>query len=190
MTTRIPLLDVEALEGPVGDALRGRRSKLNIVAMMAHAQGCVVQQLQLGRAVNSEQDLDPLSRELLILLTAHLEDGEYVWRQHVPIAIQHGASREKISALEKGDIASKAFSPDERALLVYGAQVVRGGAVDEVTFRAAARRYSHRELVEAILAIGYYMTMNRITSATLTPLEAPDVEQPPSLDRQPGTVAR
>src|SRR3546814_7834794 len=58
--------------------------------MMAPAQGCVVQQLQLGRAVNSQQDLDPLSRELLILLAAHLDEGEYVWRQHVPIAVRHG----------------------------------------------------------------------------------------------------
>ena len=171
--TRVSLLDVEVLEGPVGDALRARPGKLNIVAMMAHAQGCVVQQLQLGRAINSEQDLDPLSRELLILLAAHLDGGEYVWRQHVPIAVRHGASQAKIDALEKGDIASKAFSPDERALLAYGAQVVSGGQVDEVTFRAAARRYSHRELVEAILAIGYYMTMNRITAATLTPFETP-----------------
>jgi alkylhydroperoxidase family enzyme len=53
--------------------------------------------------------------------------------------------------------------------------VVRGGEVDDLTFRAAARRYSHRELVEGILAIGYYMTMNRLTTATQTPLEAPEV---------------
>ncbi|WP_176595476.1 MULTISPECIES: carboxymuconolactone decarboxylase family protein [Sphingobium] len=178
--SRVPLLDIALLEGPVGDALRARPGKLNIVGMMAHAQGCVVQQLQLGRAVNSQQDLDPLSRELLVLLAAHLDGGEYVWRQHVPIAVRHGASQAKIDALEKGAIASNAFSPDERALLAYGAQVIRGGQVDEVTFRAAARRYSHRELVEAILAIGYYMTMNRITAATLTPLEASDDAPPAS----------
>src|SRR3546814_5506563 len=76
--SRVPPLDIDVLEGPVGDALRERPGKLNIVSMMAHAQGCVVQQLQLGRAVNSQQDLDPLSRELLILLAAHLDEGEYV----------------------------------------------------------------------------------------------------------------
>src|SRR3546814_3249846 len=104
--------------------------------MMAHAQGCVVQQLQLGRAVNSQQDLDPLSLELLILLAAHLDEGEYVWRQHVPIAVRHGASEAKIDALAKGAITSKAFSPDERALFAYGAQVIRGGQVDEEIGRA------------------------------------------------------
>ncbi|WP_157219543.1 carboxymuconolactone decarboxylase family protein [Flavisphingomonas formosensis] len=172
---RVPLVDIESLEGPVGDALRSRPGKLNIVGMMAHAQGCVVEQLQLGRSVNSQQDLDALSRELLVLLAAHLDGGEYVWRQHVPIAERHGATKAKIDALGKGDIASKAFSADERALLAYGAQVIRGGQVDDITFRAAARRYSHRELVEAILAIGYYMTMNRLTAATCTPLEVSQV---------------
>src|SRR3546814_10648091 len=106
--------------------------------------------------------------------------------QHVPSAVRHEASEAKIDALAKGAITSKAFSPDERALLAYGAQVIRGGQVDEVTFRAAARRYSHRELIEAILAIGYFMTMNRLTAATLTPLEIADTEQSskPSRDRK------
>src|SRR3546814_18131438 len=84
-------------------------------------------------------------RERLIRLAAHLDEGEYVWRQHVPIAVRHGASEAKIDALAKGAITSKAFSPDERALLAYGAQVIRGGQVDEVTFRAAARRYRSEE---------------------------------------------
>jgi alkylhydroperoxidase family enzyme len=114
------------------------------------------------------------------LLAAHLDGGQYVWRQHVPIAIRHGASQEKIDAVERGDRASKVFSLDERALLAFGSQVVRGGEMDEPTFRAAVRRYSHRELIEAILAIGYYMTMNRIAAATLTPFEASEGEQAPS----------
>lgn len=185
--SRVPLVDIEALEGPVGDALRSRAGKLNIVGVMAHAQGCVVQQLQLGRAVNSDQDLDALSRELLILLAARIDGGEYVWRQHVPIAVRHGATQAKIDALEKGDIASKAFSADERALLAYGVQVIRGGQVDDIRFRAAARRYSHRELVEAILAIGYYMTMNRLTAATRTPLEAADIAPSPDPSIGPST---
>lgn len=180
MKSRVPLLDIDAMGGPVGEALRARPGKLNIINMMAHAQSCVLPQLQLGRAVNSTQELDPLSRELLILLAAYLDGGQYVWRQHVPIAIRHGASAEKIEALEKGDIGSKAFSRDERVLLAYGRQVVAGGDIDEVTFRAAVRRYSYRELVEAILAIGYYMTMNRLTRATLIPFEVLEAEQAPA----------
>lgn len=172
MMSRVPLLDIDRLNGPVGDALRARGGKLNIIGVMAHAQGCVLQQLQLGRAVNSQQDLDPLSRELLILLAAHIDGGQYIWRQHVPIAVKHGATEPQIDALKRGDIKSGAFSADERALLAYGDSVIRGGHVDELTFRAVARRYSERELVEAILAVGYYMTMNRLTAATRTPLEA------------------
>lgn len=175
--SRVPLVDIERLDGPVGDALRARPDKINIVSMMAHAEGCVLQQLQLGRAVNSEQDLDPLSRELLILLAAHLDEGQYVWRQHVPIAIKHGVTPAQIDALRQGDVMSPAFSADERALLAYGHSVIRGGHVDDPTFRAVARRYSRRELVEAILAVGYYMTMNRLTAATQTPLESGEFNQ-------------
>lgn len=176
--TRMPLLDIETLEGPVGGALRARPGRLNIIGMMAHAEGCVIQQLQLGHAVNSEQHLDPGARELLILLAAHLDGGEYVWRQHAPIALRHGIAQAKIDALGQGDIGSGVFAPDERVLLAFGAQVVSGGHVDNATFEAAAACHSHRELVEAILVIGYYMTMNRITAATMTPLETAEAEQP------------
>src|SRR3546814_5322454 len=77
----------------------------------------------------------------------HLDEGEYVWRQHVPIAVRHGASEAKIDALAKGAITSKAFSPDERALLAYGAQVIRGGQVD--------RSEEHTSELQSLMRISY-----------------------------------
>jgi alkylhydroperoxidase family enzyme len=56
-------------------------------------------------------------------------------------------------------------------VLAFGAQVIRGSHVEDDVFERAARHFTGRELVEAILAIGYYMTMNRLTEATRTPLE-------------------
>jgi alkylhydroperoxidase family enzyme len=167
---RLPLVDVDTVEGPVGDALRAA-ARLNIIAMMAHATSCVLPQLAIGRAVMTEQSLPPLHRELLILLAARMDGGRYVWAQHCPIAEGLGATTEALTALEALDTTASVFDDAERAVLAFGAQVIGGGEVDDAVFDRVLRHLTAQQVVEAILAIGYYMTMNRITNATRTPLE-------------------
>lgn len=168
---RLPLVDIETMQGEVGETLRSLPMRLNIIAMAANAETCIIPQLQLGQAVMTGQLLAPLHRELLILLAAAIDDSPYVWSQHTTIAMQVGADESKIAALKSLDLSSEAFDDKERALLAFGQQVVRGAHVDDAAFANVASHFNAREIMEAILAIGYYMTMNRITAVTRTPLE-------------------
>src|SRR3546814_6758778 len=84
--SRLPLIDIETMEGPAGDTLRSLPMRMNIIAMAAHANTCVIPQLMLGNAVMNEQSLSGLRRELLILLAARLDGAQYVWSQHRVIA--------------------------------------------------------------------------------------------------------
>ncbi|MGI5132999.1 carboxymuconolactone decarboxylase family protein [Pseudonocardia sp. CA-107938] len=167
---RLPLVDIDSVEGPVGVALRAS-ARLNIIAMMAHAPTCVLPQLAIGRAVMTEQSLPALQRELLILLAARMDGGRYVWAQHRSIAEGLGATSAALAALDALDTAATVFDDAERAILAFGVQVVRGGDVDDAVFERARQHFTAQQIVEAILAIGYYMTMNRLTNATRTPLE-------------------
>lgn len=169
--SRLPLVDIETMAGPEGDTLRAFPMRLNIVAMAAHARTSVLPQLNLGRAVMTEQVLAPLKRELLILLAARLDGSQYVWSQHRAIAEQLGASAAMVDAIETLDLTSAAFNEADQALLTFGAQVVRGGDVQDQVFETLSGYLSPQEIVEAIIAIGYYMTMNRLTVVTRTPLE-------------------
>ena len=168
---RLELVDIETMTGEVGDALRARPARLNIVAMMAHAHTSVLPQLGLGRAVMTQQALDPIQRELLILLSARLDQCQYVWTQHRPLAEGLGATAAMLDAVEALDLSSASFDQPTRVLLRFGRQVIEGGEVGDEVFEQAMRHFSGGELVEAIIAIGYYMTMNRIATATQTPLE-------------------
>ncbi|HEY0940006.1 MAG TPA: carboxymuconolactone decarboxylase family protein [Steroidobacter sp.] len=168
---RLPLVDIETMEGPVGDTLRAAPMRLNIISMMAHAKTCVLPQLGLGRAVMTEQALPALRRELLILLAARMDGCQYVWSQHRPIAERVGATAAMLDAIQALDLSSRAFPEADQALLFFGMQVIRGGEVEDQVFERAARHFDAQQIVEAIVAIGYYMTMNRLTLATRTPLE-------------------
>jgi alkylhydroperoxidase family enzyme len=165
---RLPLIEPEAATGDAGRVLRKAPVPLNVFRMMAHAETCVVPQLRLGNAILARQQLSHRHRELLILLTARLEGGAYEWRQHVPIALGVGVTREQIDAIERDDLGAAVFPPAEQALLAFGRQVVENVRVSDDVFAEAHRHFDDREIVEAILAIGFYMTLARLTEATET----------------------
>src|SRR3546814_3123996 len=52
--SRLPLIDIETMEGPAGDTLRSLPMRMNIIAMAAHANTCVIPQLMLGNARSEE----------------------------------------------------------------------------------------------------------------------------------------
>lgn len=171
--SRLPLVDPDTATGEAGEALRAAVVKLNIFKMMAHAETCAVPQMRLGGAILAKQDLSHHLRELLILLVANLEGGAYEWVQHVPIAEGVGVPPAQIAAIGEGELTASVFDSAEQALLAFGRQVIETVRVEDAVFAEAKRWFSDREIVEAILTIGFYMTMVRLTEATCTPIDPP-----------------
>ena len=168
---RLPLIDPATASGEVGAAFAAVPVKLNLFRMMAHAESCMVSQMRLGGDILARQALGHQPRELLILLVAALEGGAYEWRQHAPIALGLGVTQAQVDAIERRDLCAPVFSASDRALLAFAAQVIESVRVDDAVFAETKRHFSDREIVEAILAIGYYMTMTRLTEATQTDLD-------------------
>jgi alkylhydroperoxidase family enzyme len=160
---RVPLVGPDPKPGEI---------RLNLMRVLAHAEATAGPQLQLGGTILGKQMLGDIPRELLVLLTAKLEGGEYEWVQHVPIAKHVGISDEQIGALERLDLTSSLFNEAERSLLAFGRQVVEDVRVGGDVFEAMSRHFSHREIVESILTCGFYMTMARVTEALEVPIDA------------------
>ena len=165
---RLSLIDPQQATGDVAKALAYLPVKLNIFRMMAHADTCTIPQMRLGGAILSRQKLSHHDRELLILLVAAIEGGEYEWRQHVPIAEGVGVAKTEIEALGKKDLTSSVFGAPRQALLAFAREVIENVRVKDGVFAEVKKYFSAQEIVEAILAIGFYMTMARLTEATET----------------------
>jgi alkylhydroperoxidase family enzyme len=168
---RLPLIDPEATTGDIRASFDRMAVKLNIFRMMAHAETNMIPVMRLGNSILHRQKLSAVNRELLILMVAKLEGGEYEWRQHVPIALGVGVTRPQIDALERGSYDDKAFNEAERALLAFGREVTEKVRVPEQVFARMRDHYSGQEIVEAIFAIGFYMMMARLTEATEVDLD-------------------
>ncbi|SFP99634.1 Carboxymuconolactone decarboxylase family protein [Bradyrhizobium sp. Ghvi] len=168
---RLPLIDPETTSGDIRASFDRMPVKLNIFRMMAHAQANMIPAMRLGSSILHKQKLSAVNRELLILQAAQLEGGAYEWRQHVPIALGVGCTQAQVDAVECGDYDAAAFSEAERALLKFGREVVENVRVPDAIFAAARAHFSDQEIVESIVALGFYMMMARVTEATETDLD-------------------
>jgi alkylhydroperoxidase family enzyme len=169
----VPYPDIEKLSAQAREALAAAPVQLNIFKMMANAETCYVPLGRLGGAILSRQKLDAKLRELGILMVAKIEGGEYEWIEHVPIAISVGATREQIEAIDHHAIEKPCFDERERAVLRLTEEVVNNVRASEAAVEAAMCFLSPREMVELILAIGFYMMMARLTETTRTDLDPP-----------------
>jgi len=168
---RLPLIDPETTSGDIRASFDRMPVKLNIFRMMAHAEANMIPAMRLGNSILHKQKLSAVNRELLILQAAQLEGGAYEWRQHVPIALGVGATQAQIEAVERGDYSDASLNEAERALLVFGREVVEKVRVQDAVFAGVRKHFSDQEIVETIVALGFYMMMARLTEATETDLD-------------------
>ena len=139
--------------------------------MLPHAPTFVRGFGQLGTSILSEAKLDARLRELLILRIGRQSPAPYEWQQHVPIGRSCGVSDEEIAALERDDLAAACFDERDRAALRLTDELLVAPRASDAALQDMRRRFSDRELCEAVLTIGYYMMVARFLETTGVDLE-------------------
>ena len=92
----------------------------------------------------------------------------------LPIALGVGVTQKQIDGIEQGNSDDAAFNAAEQALLAFGREVIDNVARPRAgVFHAMRKHFSEQEIVRSILAIGFYMTMARLTEATEVDLDPP-----------------
>ncbi len=170
---RLPYVDPRSAPDPVRETLERLPVQLNIFRMMAHAETCFRPFLRLGTAILAEQQLDAKLRELAILRIGRMSDAAYEYGQHVPIAKAVGATEAQVEAIERGDIDASCFDDVERLVLRFTTELVQEVKATDAVFAGMRARFPPREIVELIMAIGFYMTIARLAETTEVDLDPP-----------------
>jgi alkylhydroperoxidase family enzyme len=139
---------------------------LNLYRVAAHATDILPHFLRLGNSLLSRTELSPKLRELAILRVAKLDNSEYEWAQHYPVALEAGVTEEQTRAVSNWN-SSEVFNAEERAVLQYVDEVTRNVQVEEGTFKSLAEHLNERCIVELTLSIGYWGMVARL----LVPLQ-------------------
>lgn len=144
----------------------------NVHRLVGHLPPVLAAFRQLGGTIREETGLDTTDRELVILGTARGLDCEYVWHQHVRIALGEGVARGAVLAVGERD--PSALDDRQRAIVEYAVACARG-EVDDATFDALAGHVDERTIVGISLFAGLYTMICRATGALGIDLEEPFV---------------
>ena len=113
-------------------------------------------------------------KELLILRTAWLSRGDYVWGRHNIMGQNAGLTDEEIQRITRGPDAP-GWSDFDATLLRAADGLHLSRFVSEATWDALAERYTQEQLVEVVLIVGNY-TQLAMFQNTLGVQLPPDIE--------------
>jgi alkylhydroperoxidase family enzyme len=113
-------------------------------------------------------------RELLILRTAWLSRGDYIWGRHNLIGQGAGLTVEQIARVTEGPDAA-GWEDFDRALLQAADELHMSRFISRPTWDALAERYTDEQLREVVLIVGNY-TQLAMFQNTLGALLEPGVE--------------
>ncbi|MET0187111.1 MAG: carboxymuconolactone decarboxylase family protein [Achromobacter sp.] len=142
---------------------RERASLPNLYKMLLNSPPIAEGWLNYLTAVRQKSSLPPQLREMLILRVAVLNEADYEFEQHLPIALKEGCTAQQIEALKVNDL--DALDGKSRAALSYCNEMTRDIRVKKETFASLREVYSDREIVEITATIGAYNMVSRFLEA-------------------------
>jgi alkylhydroperoxidase family enzyme len=170
---RLPYVVPEKASPEVKQTFSQLPTILNVFKMMAHADMNFRPLVRLGSTILAQQKLSAKLRELAILRVANLSGSRYEWVQHLSLAMLVGATRAQVDAIEKGDVDAACFDDTERLVLHFATEVLRDARCSDEMFAAMRQTFSPQEIVELVLAVGYYMMIARLCEVTGVDIEPP-----------------
>jgi alkylhydroperoxidase family enzyme len=165
---RVPLVcdeDAPPLLASIFAQIRARGLEPNNMhRAVANAPDAAAAYFELAWTLRRDDHVPRSLRELVILRTLQLENGEYEFRAHTRMARQYGVADAQIEALQNWG-TSDLFSAEQRAVLgwVEGMAMKEGpspASVEDMT-----RIFDPHALVEITLTSAFYMMSARTTKA-------------------------
>lgn len=138
--------------------------------MSANAPVLFLAQHELGQKLRYAAKVPRQYRELVILRTTQLENGQYEYAHHIPLALSCGVTQTQIDAMSHWR-SSKLFDPKERAILAFSDGMSTKEGPDDATFRGLASFFSNQEIVELAMTDGFYMAGAHVGTALGLQLE-------------------
>jgi len=173
---RVGLLNKEKAAPEIREMFRKMEENgfrvLNVYRAMAHCPQIGLYFLRLGNSILFKGTVPPSLRELAILRVGYINQANYEWTHHVPIALRVGVGKAQIDALHDWE-NSGVFNGQERAVLQYTDEVTRNIRVKDDTFAALRSFLTEEGIVELTTTIGYYGMVCRILEALQIELESP-----------------
>ena len=113
-------------------------------------------------------------REVIILRTAWLNRGDYIWGRHNIIGQEAGLTEEEINRITQGSDAA-GWNPFDAALVRAVDELHTSRFLSEATWSTLGERYTESQLREVVLIVGNYTQLSMFQNTLGAQLE-PGIE--------------
>jgi alkylhydroperoxidase family enzyme len=127
-----------------------------------------------SNSLTRRAQLSERERELAILRTGWLCQGEYEWGHHVRSAKAAGVTTAEIKQIIAGP-GHPGWDPFEAAIVRSVDELRRDGAISDATWATLAARWDDEKLIELPLLVGHYHGVAWVQNSLRVPLD-PDIE--------------
>ena len=158
------------LERIPGAGLKGPGYPENVLGQLMHSPELLAPFLNWWVSSKSSMAFGERQQELVILRIGCLYASDYVWKHHVPVAQEFGASDEEIEAVRVGRF--EAFSGLERALLTLTEAMVEERTVSAELWAAYGSQLSAQQVVDLIGLVSQYVLFALTNNVLQVPIEA------------------
>ena len=173
---RVPLVSDAAAPPAVAEFFNGIRASgaqpLTMHRAVANAPDLFTAYVGMARAIRSDNHVPRPLRELAILRTLQIENGQYEIDQHTRMARSCGMSEAQIAAMGAWR-GSPLFSPEQRAVLAWVEGMATTDGPDTASYDAMAKLFDPHAIVELTLTAGFYAMSARTTKALAVRSEPP-----------------
>lgn len=125
---------------------------------------------KVGEYLRFESALPRRLNELVTLVVARAFSQQFEWHQHVPLALQAGASPETIEALRDGRRPA-ALPREESVAYDFATELLHLHGVSDATYRACVELFGERGVVDLVGLVGYFATVSMVLNVAHTPAE-------------------
>jgi len=172
MTTMLPLLPAdEAIKCGKEVEVDQNFATLNAFRAMLHSPRAAAAVANLLRTLMFKNTLNSRARELVILRTGWRTRSEYEFCQHVRVSRDLKMSEEEILGVRDPDKCAT-YSETDRAVIRMADELLDHSEVSPGTWATLAKSFSHGELVELLLAAGFWRMIAGYLKTAKVPLDA------------------
>ncbi|HVN91225.1 MAG TPA: carboxymuconolactone decarboxylase family protein [Candidatus Binataceae bacterium] len=167
----LPYVDESKASDKTREILGNTPRKLNVARMIANASDAVFQNFsRLGNSLMTRGKLNGKLREIAILRNARVCNSLYEYTQHVPIGKSTGITDEELAGIDNWESA-KCFTELERLVLRFTDEIARNVKGSKAMLEALQKHLGPGEIVELVMAIGFWGMVARVLETTEVDLE-------------------
>jgi AhpD family alkylhydroperoxidase len=144
-----------AVDEVFAEVTRMGRPVLHLYRALANQPPALAAFLGMSRYIRDASSLEPGTRELVILATAHELGQAYEVAHHTEGAARAGVAPEKVAAVTAGG-SLDALSEAERCAVEFARQVAVSRTCDDATFARVQANFTKEQIVDLVVTCGWY----------------------------------